>query len=198
MPTQLALLFDKVPLSCPVQKRYHAIAPCLSGDRSPRQQAQVLNLSYATVTNWLRQFRSQAMPGLFPQTEFAREPYTPERVIVLLRYFKFCLPRLSDRELARAVGTATGHHLHNETVKALLQRYFFWRYPEFRNVIRYPVPADAHARRAEMVKLCEQGWSERTIATLLRCARVTVHKWLRRWREEQARGVTAFCSSQAQ
>jgi hypothetical protein len=71
------------------------------------------------------------MPGLFPHTEFAREPYTPERVIVTLLYFKCCAPKASDRELARAIGTSTEHPLHHQTVKSLLERFFFWRHREF-------------------------------------------------------------------
>jgi transposase InsO family protein len=109
-------------------------------------------------------------------------------VIVTLIYFKCCAPKASDLELARAVGTATGHRLHNETVKALLQRYFFWRYPEFQERIQYPAPSDPQQRRLEMVQLHEQGWTEKTIATLLQCAPRTVWKWLRRARQAQTRG----------
>ena len=42
MPTQLALRFEDVPVTCPVQERYHAIAPCLADITSPGEQAQVL------------------------------------------------------------------------------------------------------------------------------------------------------------
>ena len=96
MPTQLALRFSDVPVSCEVQERYHAVAPCLAGKLSATQQAQALNLSYSTVARWLRQFRSEGMPGLFPTSEYPREPYTPERAIVLLVYFKCCAPRSSE------------------------------------------------------------------------------------------------------
>jgi transposase len=137
--TQLALRFDEVEVDCPVQQRYHAIAPCLAEKRSPAAQARSLNVAYSTVTHWLRQFRRDGMPGLFPASEYPREPYTPERIIVTVLYYKCCAPRASDRELARAVGNATGHRLHNETVKALLERYFFWRYAEFRRTVQYPV-----------------------------------------------------------
>jgi hypothetical protein len=129
------------------------------------------------------------MPGLFPATQYQREPYTPERVIVTLLYFKCCAPRASDRELARAVGSATGQRLHHETVKALMQRYFFWRYTEFRDLICYPVPSSPQERRLEMVKLHDQGWTDKTIASLLRCNRNTVHKWLRRFSAEQEIGL---------
>jgi putative transposase len=184
MPSQLKLCFDDVPLTCPVQQRYHAIAPCLAGVKSPAEQAAALNLSYRTILRWLRQFRKLGMPGLFPATEYPREPYTPERVIATLLHFKCCAPSASDRELARAVSSATGHHLHNETVKTLLERYFFWRHAEFRDLIQYPVPADPHERRMEMVRLHEQGWTDKTIAVLLRCNRNTVIKWVRRWKQQ--------------
>jgi hypothetical protein len=82
------------------------------------------------------------MLGLYPAFEYSREPYTPDRAINLLVYFKCCAPRASDRELARAVSQATGERLHHETVKALLSRYFFWCRPEFRGLDNYPVPAD--------------------------------------------------------
>jgi len=93
MPTQLALCFDDVPLSCPAQERYHSIAPILAGKVSPIEQAKNLNLGYSTITRWLREFRERGMPGLFPATEFPREPYTPEKTIVLLLYFKCCYPK---------------------------------------------------------------------------------------------------------
>lgn len=128
------------------------------------------------------------MPGLFPASEYPREPYTPERAIVMLVYFKCCDPRASDRELARVVSQATGERLHNETIKALLQRYFFWRHAEFRDLINYPVPADPQTRCLEMVKLRSQGWSEQTVAVLLRSTRVTVRKWVRRFQHEQEAG----------
>ncbi len=183
MTTQLTLSFDEVPLTCPVQKRYHAIAPCLAGRLAPADQAAALNLSFHTITRWLHQFRDKGMPGLFPAGHYPREPYTPERVVATLLHFKCCAPSASDRELARAVGAATNHRLHNETVKALLARYPFWRSTEFR--LKYPAPADLLALRLEMVKLHEQGWTDQTIAILLGCNRKTVIKWVRRWKEEQ-------------
>ena len=90
MSTQLALRFDEVPLSCPAQERYHAIAPILAGKSSPTKQAESLNIGYSTVTRWLREFREKGLPGLFPETQYPRAPYTPERVIVTLLYFKCC------------------------------------------------------------------------------------------------------------
>ena len=61
MPTQLSLRFEEVPISCPAQQRYHSIAPCLAGQSSPAEQAAVLNISYNTVTRWLRRFREQRL-----------------------------------------------------------------------------------------------------------------------------------------
>ena len=40
MPTQLALRFADVPVSCEVQERYHAVAPCLAGKLSAAELAQ--------------------------------------------------------------------------------------------------------------------------------------------------------------
>ena len=139
MPTQLALRFDEVPLTCSTQERYHTIAPVLTGKCSPAEQAELLNLGYSTVTRWLRQFRKKGMPGLFPADQYLREPYTPERVIVTLLYFKCCAPKSSYFELSRVVAHKTGHRIHHETVKALLARYFFWRHEEFR--VAWPIPA---------------------------------------------------------
>jgi putative transposase len=181
MAEQLKLPFDEVPISCPVQERYHAIAPLLAEKISPDKQAEVLHLSYSTIMRWLRQFREDGMAGLFDKPG-TRQPYTPERVIVSLLYFKCCAPKASDFELAKVVSTVSGHHLHNETVKALLERYFFWRYREFQTGIFYPVPTQLHERRIEMVKLKAQGWSEKTIAFLLKCSRNSVSKWLRRYK----------------
>jgi transposase len=84
VPTQLALKFDDVPVTCSTQERYYAIAPCLVGIATPTEQAASLNIGYSTITRWLREFRANGMRGLFPATEFPREPYTPERVIVTL------------------------------------------------------------------------------------------------------------------
>ena len=58
MPTQLALSFDAVPVTCEVQQRYHSIAPCLAGISTPAGQAQALNLGYSNITRWLREFRT--------------------------------------------------------------------------------------------------------------------------------------------
>ena len=184
MSTQLVLPFNDVPVTCPVQRRYHIIAPLLAGQSSITEQAQAFNLGYSTVSRWLREFRERGMPGLFPASEYARGPYTPERVIVILLYFKCCAPKASARELARVVGSETRHTLHHQTVQTLLERYFFWRYAEFTDRLHYPVPTDPAARRVEMVKLRVAGWSEKTIAHLLRCSRGTVLKWLRRWLAE--------------
>ena len=82
MPTQLALAFDVVPVTCAVQQRYHSIAPCLAGISTPAEQAQALNVGYSTVTRWLREFRDKGMPGLFSETQYPHDPYTPERIIV--------------------------------------------------------------------------------------------------------------------
>jgi hypothetical protein len=97
MPTQLALAFDAAPITCEVQQRYRSIAPCLLGISTPAEQARELNLGYSTITRWLREFREHGMPGLFSDSQFSREPYTPERVIVQLLYFKCCAP--TEREI---------------------------------------------------------------------------------------------------
>jgi Helix-turn-helix domain len=108
MPIQLALQFDDVPVTCEVQRRYHLLAPVLAGRRSVAEQAQAFNLGYSTVARWLHQFRAQGMPGLFPGEDYTRGgPYTPERVIVTLLYFRCCAPKASARELARVVGSQT-------------------------------------------------------------------------------------------
>jgi transposase len=179
------LPFADVPLTCSIQERYHVIVPCLAGTVEPRQQAKLLNLSHSTVSRWLKQFREAGMPGLFPANGYSREPYTPEKIIVSLIYFKCCVPKASDRELARVINSATGYKLHNETVKSLLERYFFWRYEEFQKLIVYPVLPDAQSRRREIVKLDQQGWSEQSITVLVKCHRSTVRKWLRRNKEEE-------------
>jgi transposase len=184
MPTQLALSFDAVPVTCEVQQRYHSIAPCLAGIATPAEQAQALNLGYSTVTRWLREFREQGMPGLFPVTQYPREPYTPERVIVQLIFFKCCAPKAGDRELARVIHNLTEHQLHHHTVKTLCERFFFWRHSEFQQLVRYPVPTDPQALRLEVVRLSQQGWTDTRTAELLRISRKTVRKWLRRARQQ--------------
>jgi Homeodomain-like domain len=88
MPTQIALRFDEVPITCPAQKRYHIIEPCLAGRCAPVDIARQLDISYATVTRWLCEFRDKGLPGLFPATQYPREPYTPEKIIVTLVAYK--------------------------------------------------------------------------------------------------------------
>lgn len=191
MSIQPLLPFEDVPITCPTQARYHAIAPCLAGKVEPRQQARLLNLSYSTVSRWLKQFREEGIPGLFPASCHGREPYTPEKIIVSLIYFKCCVPKAASRELARVIGNMTGHQLHHITVKSLLERYFFWRYREFQKLIVYPILPDAQSRRREIVKLDKQGWTEQSITTLVRCHRSTVRKWIRRNKEEESLKVPA-------
>ena len=185
MSVQLLLPFADIPITDPTQARYHAIVPCLAGKIEPQQQAKLLNFSYSTVARWLKQFRDEGMPGLFPASGYRREPYTPERIIVSLIYFKCCVPKTSDRELARVIGNMTGHKLHNETVRTLLERYFFRRYREFQSLVVYPILPDAQSKRREIVKLNRHGWSEQSITTLVKCHRSTVRKWLRRNTEEE-------------
>lgn len=180
MTTQLALRFDEVPLTCEVQARYHSIAGCLAGKKTAAQVAAELNLGYSTVTRWLRDFRQRGMAGLFPAAATRREPYTPERVIVQLLFFKCCVPKVGDRELARVLYATTGRLLHHQTVRSLCERYFFWRYAEFQKQIRYPAPDDPQALRLEIVRLEHLGWTEVRIAELLRINRKTARKWLRR------------------
>src|SRR5262249_9103651 len=83
-----------VLMKCPSHAKFNnaiiTIAPCLAGISTPAEQAQALNVGYSTVTRWLREFREQGMPGLFPETQYPRERYTPERVIVQLIFFKCC------------------------------------------------------------------------------------------------------------
>lgn len=185
MTIQPLLPFAEVPVTCPTQAKYHSIAPCLAGQVEPKQQAKLLNLSYSTVSKWLKRFREDGMPGLCPAGNYHREPYTPEKIIVSLIYFKCCVPKASSRELARVITSSTGSKLHNETVKSLLERYFFWRYAEFQKLIVYPILPDAQSRRREIVKLDRQGWTEQSITTLVKCHRSTVRKWLRRNKEEE-------------
>lgn len=187
MAEQLKLPFEEVPISCPVQKRYHEIAPVLAQKVTPEKQAEIINISYATIMKRLKQFREEGMAGLFDKKP-QRQAYTPERIIVSLLYWKCCAPKASDAELARVIANTTGQHLHNETVKSLLERHFFWKYEEFSQMIQYPVPEKLELRRLEMVKLKAQGWSEKTIAHLLKCARSNVGKWLRRYAAKSKEG----------
>jgi transposase len=189
MAAQLTLAFNDVPVSCPIQEKYHAIAPVLAGHRSIREQAHLLGESYDTVRRWLDRFRADGMRGLFPTTSFPRGPYTPERVAVTVLFFKCCAPSVSDREMARVVSVTTGHRIHHSTIGELLRRYAFWKHPEFR--ITYPVSPEPEARRAEMVRLRRQGWSEKTVARLLGCRRKTVRKWVRRFEEELEAGLAS-------
>jgi hypothetical protein len=75
MSIQLRLPFEYVPVTCPTQAKYHTIAPCLTEQIEPRQQARLLNLSYSTVSKWLKQFRAEGMKGLLPSSNINREPY---------------------------------------------------------------------------------------------------------------------------
>lgn len=129
------------------------------------------------------------MQGLFSASGYSREPYTPERIIVSLIYFKCCVPKASDRELARVIGDITGHKLHNETVRSLLERYFFWRYREFQSLIVYSIFPDIRSKRREIIKLDHQGWSNDSIAALVHCSRSMVKKWIRRSKEERKLNV---------
>jgi hypothetical protein len=52
MPTQPALKFDAVPITCPVQEKYHAIMPCLAGTQTPEAQAQTRKVNYSIITRW--------------------------------------------------------------------------------------------------------------------------------------------------
>lgn len=123
------------------------------------------------------------MRGLFPANQISRQPYTPEKVIVSLVFYKTCVRSISDRELARVMQNIHHVSLHHETVKALLERYFFWRHDEFNRLVTYPIPADQVEKRLEIVKLYRQGWSETTVAKLLKVTRKTVQKWVRRSRQ---------------
>ena len=149
MSIQLMLPFEDIPVTCPTQAKYHAIAPCLAGQIEPKQQARLLNLSYSTVSKWLKQFREEGMRGLFPASGYSRDPYTPERIIVSVIYFKCCVPKATARELARVISSQTGYNLDHKTVKSLLERYFFWRYREFQSLIVYPILPDAQSKRRE-------------------------------------------------
>ena len=149
----------------------------------PFARAAELNLSYSTVTRWLARFRENGMRGLFPAAQISRQPYTPEKVIVSLVFYKTCVRSISDRELARVMQNIHHVSLHHETVKALLERYFFWRHEEFNRLVTYPIPADIVERRLEIVKLYRQGWSETSVAKLLKVTRKTVQKWVRRRRK---------------
>jgi transposase len=186
MPTQLALIFDDVPITCPTQKRYHAIAGCLAGKASPREVAEQLNVGYSTVTEWVREFRNNGMGGLMESGTAGRNPYTPEKVIVQVIFLKTCLPKFGDRELARVVASLTGKALDHHTIRNLCRRFYFWGHAEFQKAISYPVPNDPIALRREILRFAKAGMTEVRIAQLLRLNRKTVRKWIRRWRETAA------------
>jgi transposase/transposase InsO family protein len=190
MPEQLLLPFEEMPIaSYRSQNRYQPLKPILGEITSEQEQTHALNLFYGTITNWLWQFREERMRKSCEQQHHKREPYTPERVIVAILYFKSCVPKISDLELTRIVSVTAGLKLHHETVKALLERYFFWLWRDLHDQIYYPVPDEPHLRRLEMVKLRSQGCSEKTIAHLLDTSRNTVSKWLRRFRREVVNGA---------
>ncbi|MBK7993810.1 MAG: helix-turn-helix domain-containing protein [Blastocatellia bacterium] len=180
---QLKLSFDEVPISCSEQEKYHAIAPILAGKVTIKEQAQNLNQFYTTLRQWLEKFRKEGVAGLVEQRS-SRQPYTPERIIVSLLYFKCCVPKIADRELARVISQSSNYQIDHKTVKSLLERYFFWKYEEFSSQIKYPIPKEIQLCRLEMVKLMEQGFSEKTIACLLGYTRHTVHKSIRRYKAQ--------------
>jgi hypothetical protein len=115
MPQQLSLAFDEVPITCPVQGRYHAIAPVLADKLTARAQAAHLNLSYGQVAAWLREFRTHGLAGLATARPSRREPYTPERIVVSLLYWKCCAPRASRRRPATGCATRRWRHCWSAT-----------------------------------------------------------------------------------
>ena len=84
------------------------------------------------------------------------------------------------------MNATTEHRIHNETVKASLERYPLWRYPEFQRLIQYQAPSNPQQLRQEMVKLKREGWTEKRIAQLLRVNRNTIMKWLRHARQAES------------
>src|SRR5262245_63688438 len=72
------------------------------------------------------------------------------------------------------------HFCRRGTVKALCERFFFWRHAEFQKLVHYPKPQDPLALRQEIVRLHQQGWTEIRIVELLRVSRRAVRKWLQR------------------
>jgi hypothetical protein len=95
MPAQLTLRFSATTLP-----RLHSLF-----SRTP--PARQLDVSYATVTRWLPEFRTKGLFGLFPGTHYPREPYTPEKVIVTLVAYKCFAPKVSARELVQIIQHAT-------------------------------------------------------------------------------------------
>lgn len=81
MSIQLRLLFEDVPVTCPTQAKYHAIAPCLAEQIEPRQQARWLNLSYSTFSATAR--LSEPSAETSPQSLFRNDPHdfeSPEEI----------------------------------------------------------------------------------------------------------------------
>ena len=184
MSVQLALRFDAVPVTCEVQQRITPL-PRVWPESALRRNRRKRSISVIDSHLLAPGVPGQGMPGLFPATQYPREPYTPERIIVQLIFFKCCAPKAGDRELARVIHHLTGHQIHNHTVKTLCERFFFWRHPEFQQLLRYPVPTEPQALRMEVVRLSQQGWTETRTAELLRASGKTFRKWLRARQQAQ-------------
>jgi hypothetical protein len=90
MSLQLVLRFDEVSITCAIQQGYHSIAPCLAGKQSAEKRADAPELSYTAPWSMVAAVPRAGLPGLFPATDYPREPHTPEQVIVILLYYKCC------------------------------------------------------------------------------------------------------------
>jgi hypothetical protein len=108
----------KCPSLAKPERRYHSISPCLAGKRSAEEQADAIGFPYSTVCRWLRKFREEGMPGLFPVTQYPREPQTPEHVIVTLH---FCVLAEARRRSEKNICPAALISLANPPNKELMR-----------------------------------------------------------------------------
>jgi len=176
----------------PEQRLYEGIRPITLFGVPPAERAQETGLAESTLRRAAAAFDTHGMISLFCPTKAQREdhhrslPVPMRQLIVDLKaeYPDFTLGEITTICAIQFDGRHPSHHTVQEVLADGPQPSRTTRqFPRYEDI------AEPEERRLAVIRLHAQGWSISTIARYLEVSRPTIYAILKRWVEEEVRGL---------
>lgn len=166
------------------QRRYETIRPVVLFGKSAEERALETGEPIRTIYRNLQRFTTKGMTGLLEPDQPPKSRALPQAVRELIIELKAEHPGLRFNEIARICAVRLNYHPSPHTVKRIVKEsppllLKSRRFPRF-----HEMEDDPAKRRAIIVRLFFEGWTQASIAAYLETSRKTVRLTLARWKEE--------------
>lgn len=171
----------------PEQEEYEEIRPLVLFGDSVAERAVQTGSSERTLYRRISGFENEGMLSLFG-AEPAKRQVLPISIRRMVLDLKAKYPPFNANEISRICYARSGRKPDRHTVQRVLSEEAL-QLKANRRFHHYHETPESRERRANVVKLHYEGWTDKAIAGYLKVNRSTVYRVIRRWVEEGPVGL---------